>query len=88
MQKSNLQPNAVQSRMQVLTKCRQLKNFDLIGYIEQLQSDVHVIRLQFMRSVGDGSHRERITADFRVTEGYAGMFAVSLDGKYSFTKLT
>lgn len=88
MHKSNIPSIEVQSRTQIVQRLKNLKNFLFLGYLSQLHSDVHLVRLQFTRTVDNGSHRETVIADFRVTEGYKGLFAVSNDGKYSFSSLT
>jgi hypothetical protein len=78
----------MQSRTQLLRTLQNLKSFLFIGYIDQQAVDVHTVRLQFRVDRGDGGYSSIEIADFRVTECQGYLRAVSLDGRWSFSRLT
>ena len=78
----------VYSHSAILTKLRNLNRFILVGYLEQIETDVHKVRLTFRQTNSISNYVECITSDFYVTECAGYMRAVSLDGHYSFAKLT
>jgi hypothetical protein len=87
MHKSNIPSKVVQSRTQIMHRLKNLKSFLFLGYLSQIESDVHLVRLQFIESIDNGAYRQPVVADFRVTEGYKVLMAVSTDGRYSFSEL-
>lgn len=88
MQKSKPTTVQVNNRTQILHRLRDLHNYLFIGYLEQLDTGVHLVRLQVKSAVQHSNHIQVENIDFIVTECIDGIRAVSKDGRMSIAKLT
>lgn len=75
-------------RSQILVSVRELKNYRFSGYIRQLTSDTHVIRLCVMDFERAGFHASICIQDFIVKEEAGYLSARSVNGQIVVERLS